>query len=480
VGGSRGRRGRQSSGEGLLLTASGAGAGLLAGSAGLQLLLALTPASLDRFQLSRIDPVVLAFTVGTSVVWGLLLSLAPVTELFRAEPGRSLQHSRGTDAPVRYRARAALIVGQVASSVVLLVGAGLLVRAFIEVVRVDPGFQTDQQLTFRLLLPRETFLEELEQKLRAIPGVRRVGAISHLPYDDLPNWGLPYSATTPIPPDAPTADARSVSPELFDTLGVELVAGRRLTKDDRNGKAAVVVIDDKLAALLWPGENAIGRTFFTNVGSQKATVVGIVRHTRLRSLVDDLLPQIFVPWPIARRNPMAFVVQADGDPVRLAPAVRSAVTALDRRVAPYDIRPMSDYVHAARATRRFTVTLATAFAVSALLLTCIGVYGVLAYAVARRRHELGLRRALGASAGRVMREVLREGLTLAIAGCACGLAAALVAGRLLQSQLYGVHPRDPLVLALGTALILAGGTIACAVPAYRAIRVSPMDALRTD
>jgi putative ABC transport system permease protein len=482
LGASRGRLLRQSLVEGLLLTALGASAGVFVGYAGLRALLALTPESLSRLAASRIDPTVLAFTIGVAVVWGVLLSLAPLMELWKADAGRALQwHGRTDAAPVRYRTRASLVIGQIALSVVLLVGAVLLVRGFLEVIKVAPGFRTERQLTFRTLVPRETFVSELLERVRALPGVTGAGAFSHLPYDDLPNWGLPYSLEAPIAPDAPTADARAISPGLLEALRVELAEGRFFTEHDRDPKNPVVIIDDKLARLLWPDRSALGQRFMVNVGeSRRPTVVGIVRHLRLRSLVDDLLPQIFVPWPLAQRNPMAFVVSASVDPAAIAPDVRAAVASLDRRLAIYDVRPMTDYVESARATRRFTVMLAVTFAITAFVLTCVGVYGVLAYAVANRRHEFGLRRALGADAGQVLREVMREGLGFALVGCLSGLAGASVAGRLLESQLYGVHPRDPVSYSLAIAVILTGAAVACWIPAWRATTVSPMDALRTE
>ena len=348
------------------------------------------------------------------------------------------------------------------------------------VVRVDPGFRTERQLTFRTLVPRETFVRELLEKVSALPGVTGAGAFSHLPYDDLPKWGLPYGLESPIPPDAPMADARAVSPGLLETLGVQRVDGRLFTDNDRDPKNPVVIVDDKLAHLLWPGRRAVGQRFMANVGdSRTPTVVGVVRHLRLRSLVDDLLPQIFVPWQLAQRNPMAFVVGTSGDASAIAPGIRSAVASLDPRLAIYDVRPLTDYVESARATRRFTVTLAAVFAATALL-TCVGVYGVLAYAVAHRRHEFGVRRALGANTGQVLREVMREGLGFALAGCLGGVAGAFVAGRLLEGQLYAVHPRDPVSHGIAVAFILIGALVACGIPAWRATRVSPMDALRSE
>ena len=499
LGASLGRLLRQSLAEGGLLTLLGAGAGMFAGYAGLRLLLALAPDSLSRLDSSRIDPTVFAFTLGLSVVWGLLFSLAPMTELVKVEAGRSLHpYWRTTATPVRYRTRAGLVVVQVALSLVLLVGAGLLVRTFVAVLRVDPGFRADRQLTFRLAIPGRyestdafnLFAADLRRRLAALPGVTAVGTISHLPYDDLPNWGLPYGLQAPLPRDAPMADARAISTGLFETLGVRLVEGRFFTDDDQDPKHPVVIVDDMLARWLWPNRSAIGQRFFSRAGSGNGpvSVVGVVRHLRLRSLVDSLSPQIFVPWRIAQRNPTAYVVRADspstspgtGDVSALVGEIRAAVAALDPRLPIYAVRPLEAYVDAARSLRRFTMLLAAAFAASALALTCVGVYGVLAYAVARRRHEFAVRRALGADAGRVMREVVREGLAFAVAGCAGGVLGAAGAARLLQSQLYAVHPRDPITYGAAIAIVIGGAAVACWIPAYRATRINPMDALRTE
>jgi predicted permease len=495
LGASLGRLLGQSLAEGLLLTALGAAAGIFAGYAGLRVLMAVMPESLSRLEASRIDSTVLAFTLGTSVVWGILFSLAPLTELMKAGASSrsSLLSSTGWTrlsslnryaGRAGYRARAGLVIVQIALSLVLLVSAGLLARAFVEVLRVDPGFRSDRHLTFRLLIPDrqpfELFTAELHRRLAAIPGVKGVGAISHLPYDDLPNWGLPYSLTSPIKPDSPTADARAISPGVFEALGVELLAGRFFTPEDKDGKHPVAILDDMLARQLWPDGSAVGMTLYTRVGSERVTVVGVVRHLKLRSLVDNLMPQIFVPWAIAQRNPTAYVVTSTRDPSSLVAEVKAAVSGLDPRLAIYDVRPLEAYIASARSTRQFTMVLAASFAICALALTALGVFGVLAYAVAHRRHEFGVRRALGADAGQVMREVLREGLKFAAAGSVGGLVAAIVAAPFLRGQLYAVQPNDPVSFGIALTLILVTATVACWIPAYRATRISPMDALRTE
>lgn len=496
LGAGRERLLRQCLVEGLVLACLGALAGLPAGYAVLRGLLALRPQSLSRIELSRFDPPVLLFTLGTAVACGLLFSLAPLVEVLRADLGPSLQRQgRSAPGPIRYRARAALVVVQISLSVVLLVGAGLLVRAFFRVQQVDPGFRADRMLTFRVAVPFQryrppaafnTFSRELQRALGAIPGVTGVGAISHLPYDDLPNWGGGYVLETAIDrSSAPNADYRAVTPGLFETLGVRLVEGRLFTEADANFDNPVMIVDERLARRVWPGRSALDQTLLVDPASdgaptRKATVVGVVTHLRLRSLVADLTEQIFFPERLALRNPMAYVVRADRDPASLTADVRRAIASLDPRLPIYDVRPLDTYVEGARATRRFTMQLAAAFGAVALILACVGVYGVLAYSVARRRHEFGVRLALGAGPGRVVREVMREGLMLALAGSLAGVAAALATSRLLETQLYGVRPHDPISYGLTVVLLGVAAAVACWIPARRATTVSPTEALRAE
>jgi putative ABC transport system permease protein len=504
LGASRAQLVRQLLVEGLTLTALGGAAGAGVGYVMLRALLALRPDSLQRIESARIDVTVLAFVAGIAVLWGLLFSLVPLVEVARIAAGRSMQLRGRWQAGARggLRTRAVLVTGQIALSVVLLVGAGLLLRAFTQLLHVDPGFRTDRQLTFRLALPERygsrdafaAFGRELQERLAGIPGVSGVGAISHLPYDDMPNWALLHSPSAPLPPDAPFASARAISAGLFETLGVKLIDGRFFSAGDRDSRHPVAIVDEVLAGRLWPGQSAVGRQVVTSVAGMNAgissqahlTIVGVVRNLRLRTLVDSPAPQIFIPWPIAQRNPVAFVVRADGLPDRpvdtsvLAAQVRQAVTALDARLAIYDVRPLDSYVDAALATRRFTMQLAAAFAVSALVLTCVGVYGLLAYAVARREHEFGVRMALGAAATHIRRQVLREGWGFALAGCLAGLIGAIPAARLLERQLYAVRPHDPLTYGTVVVVMLLAVTLACWVPARRATSISPVEALRAE
>jgi putative ABC transport system permease protein len=496
LGASRGRVLRQSATEALVLTLLGAAAGMFVGYAGLRLLLALAPESLSRMAASRFDVTVFAYALAITLLWSVLLSLAPMVEIFKANvgPANALAgaHGRAATTRVRYRMRAMLAVIQIGLSIVLLVGAGLLARAFIEVQRIDLGFRTAQYLTFRIALPDSRYrnseamvnaARELQSRLSGLPGVTGVGAISHLPYDDLPNWGLTYALDQEDAAGGatPRATTRAISTGLFETLGVQLLEGRFFTDAESAGQP-VVIVDDILAQRLWPERSAVGRQIRLGQAtpSGRAVVVGVVRHLRLRTVVEDLAPQIFVPYRLWQRSPMAYVVRTSSNPSALAADIRGAVASFDRQLPIYDVRPMDNYIEAAMSIRQFTMLIATLFAASALVLTCVGVYGLLAYIVAARRHEFGLRRALGADTGRVMRDVFREALGFALVGSLTGLAIAAFVAQLLRAQLYAVDPWDPIAYGLSAGLILLGVIVACWIPGRRATAISPMDALRVE
>jgi predicted permease len=496
LGASRGRLVRQSIAEASLLALLGVAAGLLVGRLVLRVLVALRPEALSRIDLARFDWGVVAFTASAAIVWGVLLAMAPLAEVFRADLAIALnRRGPSTAAPLRARGRAVLVVVQVALTVVLLVGAGLLARTFVRLQQVSPGFNSDGSLTFRVAVPFQryrrpagfnTFSRQLQAALAAIPGVTGSGAMSHLPYDSLPNWGggyLPPTATNRS--TAPNADYRTVTPGLFEALGVRPLAGRLFTEQDDAAAGVNVIVDDRLAKRMWPGATALNRRILVDPGSSgspsvAATVVGVVPHLRLRSLVADLTEQVFFPERLVLRDPMAYVVRSDRAATAVAADVRAAIAALDPKLPIYDVRPLASYVDEARATRRLTMQLAAAFAAIALALASVGVYGVLAYGVARRRHEFGVRLALGADPRQVIAAVMREGLGLAAIGAAGGVLAAIPASRLLDAQLYGVRPSDPVTYAVALALLAVAAACACWLPARRAALASPLEALRAE
>src|SRR4051794_8246 len=488
--------------EGLLLAAIGAAAGLLVGEWGLQFLLALRPQSLERLGSAPIDVLVLAFTAGTAALCGVLFSLAPLAEVFRTSLTVGLQQDgRRSGGGMHDRTRSALVVLQIALSVVLLVSAALLTRSFVELQRVDPGFRSAHVLSFRIALPgatldplnrnrsREAFNEfarRLQAGLGALPGVTGVGGISHLPYDNLPNWGGPY-ILKPGDDDtiAPMADNRAVTPGFFEAAGARLVEGRFFVDDDDLRAQPVVIVDDQLARRAWPGTSAIGKRLAADPASTGhavywATVVGVVHHLRHRSLLEDLGDQVYFAQRQITRNPMAYIVRTTGDAAALSGAVRQVVATLDPTLPVYDLRPLDDYVVSARAAQRFTTIIAGAFAAVALILSAVGVYGVIAYAMTRRRYEFGVRLALGAQPGQVTTLVLREGVRLTAAGLAAGLVSAGVAARLLQNQLFAVSPRDAASYLSAAAAIAIVAIAACWLPARRASAISPLESLRAE
>ena len=496
LGAGRARLTRQCLAEGLVLALLGAAAGVVVGRLGLRALLALRPESLSRLSVARIDGAVLAFTALTAIFWGVLFSLAPLVEVLRTDLTAAMQQEgRRAGGGVHHRTRSALVVCQIALSVVLLVGAALMVRTFLEIQRVDPGFGSEGMLSFRIALPGQRyrtpeafneFGRRLQAELETVPGVTGVGSVSHLPYDNLPNWGGPYiSKPGQDETTAVFSDHRAVTPGLFETVGARLVEGRFFTEDDDTRIAPVAIVDDQLARRAWPGESAIGKRiaadpFSTGHPVFWATVVGVVHHVRHRSLLEDLTDQVYFAERQIQRNPMAYVVKTSGDPAALASTVRQIVARLDPQLPAYDIRPLDEYVAGARAAQRFGTILAATFAIVALALAAVGVYGLIAYATTRRRYEFGVRLALGARPGQVMALVIREGAVLAAIGLAFGVAGAVLAARLLQSQLFGVTPRDAVSYAIAVVTIALAAMTACWLPARRISAITPLEALRTD
>src|SRR6266851_2395867 len=329
---------RQSLVEGLVLAALGGAAGLIVARGGLSALIALSPDSLSRIASARIDPVVLIFTAGTALTWGLLFSLAPVHVHMRTGVVAALQRNgQRTNGATDYRARAILVVAQIALGVTLLVGAELLVRAFMALQRVDTGFRSDAALSFRLPVTGaryrtpeaiNTFARMLQTNLSGLPGVTGVGAVTHLPFDRISNWSGPYSSKAgSLKSVASLADYQAISPGYFETMGAHLIDGRSFTEGDNPAGDPVVIVDERLARQLWPGQRAVGLRLAVDPEStgrtdRVVTVVGVVRHLRVHTLMEEGREQVYLPWRQVPWSPIAFVVRALGDPDALAPAVR--------------------------------------------------------------------------------------------------------------------------------------------------------------
>jgi predicted permease len=494
LGASSSRLLRQCLVEGLLLAAIGGVLGVAASAAGLKMLVQLAPSTLPRIQGADLDLGVLAFAATASVLWGLAFSLVPWFDVRRVDLVAALQQGgRLTPGRMAARLRAILVVAQIAMGAVLLVGAALLARTFHELTRIDPGFRTDRTLTFRIApsfqryRPRDgqnIFHQTLVERLRALPGVVGVGSVSHLPYDNLPNWATPY---LPVEETDPTksglADTRTVSPGFLEALGATMLLGRTFTEHERLGAAMPVVVDELLARRLFGAANPLNQRFKVDLGGtgQMAPmeVIGVVRHLRHRTLVDLGREQLFVPARLWPRNPASYIVRTTGDPNGIVGGVREAVRAVDPTLPIYDVRLLEEYIGSARAPSRFTMAIAVSFAGVALVLACVGVYGVIAYGVGQRAQEFGIRRVLGAGRGRILRLVLADAARIGASGLAIGSLAALGLAHLMHSLLFGIEPTDPLAFLAATGTLAVAVFAASWLPARRAVARPPMDTLRT-
>jgi predicted permease len=494
LGAGRGRIARQLLTESLLLAGLGGLVGIGIGWAGVHLLLGLRPVSLARIQSAGLSGSVLAFTLVLTALVGILAGLAPVIASARSNLLRGFQDRSGSGAPGRSRAQKALVLAEVALGFVLVAGSGLMVRTFVGLLHADPGFDAAGALTFQVGSPSgseddasaQRFFRDLQTKLERLPGVTAVGAVSHLPLDDYPNWyeyywndGAPATERNKF-----LADHRAVLPGFFRSARIALLAGRDFTALDGPDRPNVVVVDESLARREWPGESPLGKRLtatFLRFGSfepKVAEVIGVVRHARYHALAADGRGQIYVPYLQSARENLAFVVRTDADPLALARPVREAAASLDPEVAISKMRPFSAYVDSAREATRFTTAVAGVLAGIALLLAFVGIYGVVSCSVAARTAEIGVRMALGGRPRNILWLVLGQTLRITGIGLAAGAGASLLLTGLIAKLLYGVGPRDPLTLAASALILAVAGIVAAVLPARRAMSVDPVIALR--
>jgi putative ABC transport system permease protein len=508
LGAQRGRIVRQFVAEALVLAAAGCLAGLVIASLGVNGLLALAPADLPRLDEISLSWTVLGFAAGLSGAVALALGLLTGWRATRLDPGETLlDGGRGQAGSVSsHRVGRALVAAQLAITVVLLVGAALLGRSLLRVLSVDPGFRTDHVVTMDLAVPSSDdpaakarlwpFYADALDRLRAIPGVGEVAAASAVPLDG----GLPDGMFLHLAPgDAPrnvddlllrfrrkdhsgTADYCAASPGYFHALGIPVIRGRLFDERDGPDRPHVAVISESLARAEWPGDDPIGRTVeFGNMDGdlRPLTIVGIVGDTRESGLEQPPRPTLYVNL-LQRPRFSATVVMRSGVDTR---AVTAAAAAVLRQVAP-DVPPrfrtFDEIVAASLGTRRFNLTLVAAFACTALLLAVAGIYSVMAYTVTRRRREIGVRMALGASPRQVVGGILGQGLATTVAGLAAGVLGALALTRALRSLLFEVTPTDPVAFAAVTAVLAGVAALACYAPASRASRVDPVETLRQE
>ena len=484
---------RQLMTESLVLAAGGGILGIGVSEMAIATLRGLHPVNLPRLAEVGTDLRVLAFTALLCIATAVGFGMAPALHVSHADLRAPLQAAGGGAGGRRRRLRDLLIVGEVALSVVLLVGAGLLIRSFIALQQVRPGFDAADVLTFQLSFPeltyptqpdRRAFLKKLETRLLAIPGVRSVGETSQLP---LTGSGVlqpfAYDEETARNFERVTADFRNASNDFFAALDTRLLAGRYFTDQDRAGGPLVIIVDESLAQLAFPGQSAVGRRLQINpTGSPDmyAEVVGVVEHQRMRDLARDLLPQIYGPIGIGTPGTISVVVEASVRPASLSGQVRRAVASLDKDLPLARLTPMENYVEEGLAQARFSLVLMTVLGAVALLLTAVGVFGVISYSVSQRTREFGIRLALGEDPRQTKLSVVRSGMRLVLMSIAIGLVGSLVVTRLIAGLLYEVRPADPITFA-GIGLLLAAvALLACYLPARRATRVDPALTLRSE
>ena len=496
LGAGRKRLLRQLLTESITLSLLGGAAGVLLGSWGVQALLALNPIPLPRYNKIGLDLTVLAFTLAASVVTGIVFGLAPAWQTLKFDLHSALKEGgRASIADSgQRRLSSLLVIAETAMAVVLLIGAGLLLKSFAHLLDVKPGFVTENVLTMQIGLPatsyqqpqkRAAFLKQLETNLAAAPEVASVGSVTRLPLMSTLNNITTFLTIEgrEIPPsERPEIDFRRATTGYFQTMGIPLLAGRLVTEQDVTNTTGAVVINEAMAKRFWPNEDPIGKRISTatSIGQQTQwqTIVGVVGNVRHLGLDVEPRPEIYYHTTSNPPFGPVVVIRTTGDPQRLISIARAKVRELDHDVAISNVNTMEQLVAQSVAQRRFGMFLVGIFAALALVLAVVGIYGVVSYSVAQRTNEIGVRMALGASTTDVLKLVLKHGMALALIGVAAGLAGAFVVTRLMVAVLFDVKPTDVVTFATVSVGLMLVALLACYVPARRAMKVDPLVALR--
>ena len=491
LGAGRARLARQLLTESVMLSLAGGILGLLLAKWGMGLLVSLSPTSIPRVEQAGLDLRVLAFTLLISTLTGLAFGVLPALQASRVDLNDGLKEgARATAGARRSLVRGALVAAEVALSLVLLVGAGLLIKSFIRLSAVDLGFDPQQVVAADISLPygsynsparRVEFFRQLMTRVEALPGVSSVAVSQSVPLSG-EEHGVQFTVGGGQPSPCAVklgAIQHRVSAQYLDVMGVRLRKGRGLTEHDTGEAPGVALINETLARQCFPGQEPIGKQIILDRNPPRAReVVGVVADLRYVTPDKEPVPEIYISYLDDPYHHMSLSVRVSGDPAALLASIRSEVLAMDRNVPLANVKTMEQYVADSLGPQRFTALLLTVFAVAALTLAAVGIYGVISSSVSQRTHEIGIRIALGAQRGDVLRLVVGQGMVIALIGVGIGLAGAFAVTRVMGSLLYGVSSGDPAVFAGVSVLLTTTSLVACYLPARRATEVAPMIALR--
>jgi putative ABC transport system permease protein len=462
---------------------------------GLKFFLSISPANLPRATEINIDSRVLWFTLLISILAGLIFGLAPAIHSSKVDLSKVLKETaRGSVGVVRKQIRNLLVISEVALALFLLVASILIVRSFIRLADANPGFDVRNVLAMQISLPlskyaedwrRRVFTEQLVERVKALPGVESAAEVTPLPLSGDGRQapfiveGRPVVASNEVP----LTDLASVSPGYFETMGIRLLRGRYFTEQDKEDGAQVAIIDESMARRFWPDEDPIGKRLKigpADPNSPWLQIVGVVGHLKNYGVTEESRIQVFRPYSQVPFNQISIVVRTSGDPAALMSAVRGEVAGIDKDQPVYNVRTMENLLATTLAPRRLVVFLLGAFALLALVLGAIGVYSVLAYSVTERKHEIGIRMALGAQQSSILKLVMKQGLSLVLIGMIVGLAGIFVFKQVVANLLFELTATDPLSYISSLVVLATVAILACYLPARKAMRVDPVIALRQE
>jgi putative ABC transport system permease protein len=495
LGASRWRLMRQLLTESLILSVVSGLLGLLVAYGGIKLLLALTPSEVPRLHEIGLHVSVFLWTLAISVVTGLLFGLAPALQASKPDLNEALKDSSGRNPGSAQGSglRNLLVISEVAVALLLLVGAGLMTKSFVRLQQVKPGFEATNRISMYIALPTQkyrrqqvnNFYNQLIERVRNLPGVESVGGIDPLPLssNNLTTTFLVEGAPVVAVADRPDVGRRVVTPDYFQTMSIPVLKGRSFTEQDRDNTPNVIVVNEALASRYWPNQDAIGKRlgFEEEPGKQVwREIVGVVGNVRHKALETEAMPEVYFPYQQLPGNFMNLVVHTTSEPASMIPAIRSQILSIDKDQPVSDVMTMDQRLARSVASSRFVTLLLSSFSVLALGLAALGIYGVMAYLVAQRTQEIGVRIALGAQRHDVLKLVVGKGMALAVIGTTIGLGASVAVTRLMRSLLFEVTPTDWLTFLTASLILLSVALLACYLPARRATKVDPLTALRCE